>query len=101
MRRPVTVLTTLALAVTSLGTVALTSSPSAAADPYAVLSYSGLGFGGSDCKITLDDPDWDGVAGRQLVSYLGGAGGIGFLDDAHTQPAPVLDVVKQDAVAHD
>jgi predicted acyl esterase len=165
MRRPVTVLSTLALAVTSLGTVALTSSPSAAADPftvqtlhfkvtagpsakvcdivgdlytpaaasstnrmpailttngfggskddqagigkafaqrgYVVLSYSGLGFGGSDCKITLDDPDWDGVAGRQLVSYLGGASGVAFVDDAHTQPAPVLDVVKQDAVAHD
>src|SRR3954454_19981335 len=48
-----------------------------------VLSYSGLGFGGSDCKITLDDPDVDGVAGRQLVSYLGGASGIAFTDDAH------------------
>ena len=165
MRRPVTVLTTLAMAVTSLGTVALTSSPSTAADTYSVqtlhfkvsvgpdakvcdvvgdlytpaaasssnrmpailttngfggskddqagigrafaqrgyvvLSYSGLGFGGSDCKITLDDPDWDGVAGRQLVSYLGGASGIAYLDDAHTQAAPVLDVVTRDAVAHD
>jgi len=68
---------------------------------YVVLSYSGLGFGGSDCKITLDDPDWDGVAGRQLVSYLGGADGIAFTDDAHTAPAPVLDVVQRDAVAHD
>ncbi|MDT4942816.1 MAG: hypothetical protein QOJ34_2905, partial [Pseudonocardiales bacterium] len=29
---------------------------------YEVLSYSGLGFGGSGCKITLDDPDWDGKA---------------------------------------
>jgi ABC-2 type transport system ATP-binding protein len=64
---------------------------------YVVLSYSGLGFGGSDCKITLDDPDWDGVAGKQLVSYLGGAGGIAFADDAHTQPAPALNVVKLDA----
>lgn len=64
---------------------------------YVVLSYSGLGFGGSDCKITLDDPDWDGVAGRQLVSYLGGAGGIAFTDDAHTTPAPALDVVELDA----
>jgi predicted acyl esterase len=67
---------------------------------YAVLSYSGLGFGGSDCKITLDDPDWDGVAGRQLVSYLGGASGIAFTDDAHTTPAPVLDAIVQDTVAH-
>src|SRR3989440_8053013 len=39
---------------------------------YAVLSYSGLGFGGSGCKITLDDPDWDGKAARQLVDYLAG-----------------------------
>jgi predicted acyl esterase len=39
---------------------------------YVVLSYSGLGFGGSGCKIQLDDPDWDGKAGSQLVSFLGG-----------------------------
>ncbi len=67
---------------------------------YAVLSYSGLGFGGSGCKITLDDPDWDGVAGSQLISYLGGATGIAFTDAAHTAPAPALDVVVQDTVAH-
>ncbi|MCX6396902.1 MAG: ABC transporter ATP-binding protein [Propionibacteriales bacterium] len=67
---------------------------------YAVLSYSGLGFGGSGCQITLDDPDWDGVAGRQLVSYLGGARGIAFLDAAHTKAAPALAVVKRDSVAH-
>jgi predicted acyl esterase len=67
---------------------------------YAVLSYSGLGFGGSDCKITLDDPDWDGKAASQLVSYLGGKAGIAFVDDAHTTPAPVLDVVEQDTEDH-
>jgi predicted acyl esterase len=67
---------------------------------YVVLSYSGLGFGGSDCKITLDDPDWDGKAASQLVSYLGGKNGIAFTDDAHTTPAPVLDVVKRDAKDH-
>ncbi len=39
---------------------------------YVVLSYSGLGFGGSDCKIYLDNPAYDGVAGRQLVSVLAG-----------------------------
>src|SRR3954451_23288972 len=39
---------------------------------YVFLAYSGLGFGGSGCKITLDDPDWDGRAGSQLVSFLGG-----------------------------
>ena len=67
---------------------------------YVVLSYSGLGFGGSSCKITLDDPDWDGKAGRQLVSYLGGSPGIAFLDAAHTQPAPRLQVVVHDPVDH-
>ena len=45
---------------------------------YAVLSYSGLGFGKTDCKITLDDPDWDGKAGRQMVDVL--AGKRGYLD---------------------
>src|SRR4051812_742454 len=39
---------------------------------YVFLAYSGLGFGGSGCKITLDDPDRDGRAGSQLVSFLGG-----------------------------
>lgn len=39
---------------------------------YAVLSYSGLGFGKTDCKITLDDPDWDGKAGKQMVDVLAG-----------------------------
>lgn len=68
---------------------------------YAVLTYSGLGFGGSGCQITLDDPDWDGRAGSQLVSYLGGAPGIAYLDAKHTKPAPVLDVIKRDTVAND
>ncbi|HEV8556403.1 MAG TPA: alpha/beta fold hydrolase [Actinophytocola sp.] len=43
----------------------------AASNGYTVLSYSGLGFGGSGCHITLDDPDWDGRAASQLVSFLG------------------------------
>ena len=30
---------------------------------YVAISYSGLGFGGSDCKIYLDDRDYDGKAG--------------------------------------
>jgi ABC-2 type transport system ATP-binding protein len=38
---------------------------------YEVLSYSGLGFGGSGCQIELDDPDWDGKAASQLISFLG------------------------------
>ena len=71
-----------------------------AARGYAVLSYSGLGFGGSGCKITLDDPDWDGKAASQLVSYLGGKDGIAFTDAAHTVPAPTLDVVQRDTKDH-
>jgi putative CocE/NonD family hydrolase len=39
---------------------------------YAVLSYSGLGFGKTTCKIQLDDPDWDGKAGKQMVDVLAG-----------------------------
>src|SRR4051795_8234938 len=49
-----------------------TLGPSYAKRGYVFLAYSGLGFGGSGCKITLDDPDYDGKAGSQLVSYLGG-----------------------------
>ncbi|MDQ4051949.1 MAG: CocE/NonD family hydrolase, partial [Actinomycetota bacterium] len=63
---------------------------------YVVLSYSGLGFGGSGCKITLDDPRYDGRAAQQLISYLGGAAGIAFRDAAHERPAPRLDIVKLD-----
>src|SRR3954470_9443696 len=47
--------------------------PAYARRGYAFLAYSGLGFGNSGCKITLDDPDWDGKAGKQLVSFLGNA----------------------------
>ena len=39
---------------------------------YVVLAYTGLGFGNSNCKITLDDPEYDGKAGRQMVSVLAG-----------------------------
>ncbi|MEV4670090.1 CocE/NonD family hydrolase [Actinomadura geliboluensis] len=39
---------------------------------YVVLAYSGLGAGGSTCRITLDHPDYDGVAARHLVSFLAG-----------------------------
>jgi dienelactone hydrolase len=63
---------------------------------YVVLSYSGLGFGGSSCKITLDDPRYDGRAASQLISYLGGAPGIAFRDAEHTAAAPRLDVVLLD-----
>jgi predicted acyl esterase len=39
---------------------------------YVVLSYTGLGFPDSGCKITLDDPDYDGKAAKQLVDFLAG-----------------------------
>ena len=38
---------------------------------FVVLTYSGLGFGGSGCNIELDSPVWDGEAASQLISYLG------------------------------
>ncbi len=40
---------------------------------YVVLAYTGLGFGNSNCKITLDDPEYDGKAGRQMVGVLAGS----------------------------
>jgi ABC-2 type transport system ATP-binding protein len=60
---------------------------------YVVLSYSGLGFGGSGCPIELDDPDWDGKAASQLITFLGGG-------SAATDGTKV-DYVTHDAVAHD
>src|SRR5947209_8479072 len=60
----------------------------AATHGYAVLSYSGLGFGGSGCKISLDDPSYDGVAGSQLVSFLGGDPAVAA-KDAGGQPVHV------------
>ncbi len=43
-----------------------------AREGYVVLAYSGLGFGASGCKIYLDDPDYDGLAGKQMVDVLAG-----------------------------
>jgi ABC-2 type transport system ATP-binding protein len=40
---------------------------------YITLSYTGLGFPNSGCKISLDDPDFDGKAAAQLVDYLAGS----------------------------
>lgn len=54
---------------------------------YAVLSYSGLGFGGSGCKISLDDPAYDGQAGSQLISFLGGKPGIATRPNGTAYPA--------------
>ncbi|MGI9183812.1 MAG: CocE/NonD family hydrolase [Solirubrobacteraceae bacterium] len=60
---------------------------------YVVLSYSGLGFGGSGCPIELDDPDWDGRAASQLITFLGG--GMSATDGTK------VDYVVHDPVAHD
>lgn len=60
---------------------------------YVVLSYSGLGFGGSGCKIRLDDPDWDGKAGKQMVDVL--AGEKTFTDDASGATGRVDYVAQQ------
>ncbi len=54
---------------------------------YGVLSYSGLGFGGSGCKISLDDPSYDGRAGSQLISFLGGKTGIARTLSGNPYPA--------------
>jgi predicted acyl esterase len=47
--------------------------PAYAKHGYVFLAYSGLGFGGSGCKITLDDREHDGTAGSQLLDFLGGS----------------------------
>ncbi|HET9074139.1 MAG TPA: CocE/NonD family hydrolase [Solirubrobacteraceae bacterium] len=59
---------------------------------YEVLTYSGLGFGGSGCKIELDSPLWDGEAASQLITFLGGG-------SAATDGTRVNDVIL-DHVAH-
>lgn len=65
---------------------------------YAVLSYSGLGFGGSGCKISLDDPSYDGRAGSQLISFLGGRTGIARTLSG--QPYPAVDWIVHDHTDH-
>jgi predicted acyl esterase len=66
---------------------------------YVTLSYSGLGFGGSSCSIYVDDPVYDGQAGSQLVSFLGGAEGIAATADG--EPFDIAGLVRLDAVSHD
>ena len=61
---------------------------------YVVLSYSGLGFGGSGCKIHLDDPDWDGKAGSQMVDVLAG---IKEFTDETTGQTGRIDYVGENA----
>ena len=51
---------------------------------YVVLAYSGLGFGTTTCKVSLDDPAYDGKAGKQLVDVLAGSRSY-TLDDGSGQ----------------
>ncbi len=50
---------------------------------YVVLAYSGLGFGSSGCKIHLDDPAWDGKAGKQMVDVLAGRRPVTYTGTGH------------------
>ncbi|MEV0432060.1 CocE/NonD family hydrolase [Nocardia sp. NPDC050413] len=63
---------------------------------YAALMYSGLGFGESTCTVGLDNPEWDGRAAQQLVSFLGGATGIAYTDPALKKPAAAVDFIRTD-----
>jgi putative CocE/NonD family hydrolase len=67
-----------------------------AARGYVVLAYSGLGFGGSDCTITLDDRDHDGQAASQLIRFLGGDPSIDAVD-ANGERVRVTQVARDDA----
>ena len=74
---------------------------------YTVLSYTGLGFPDSGCKIALDDPGVDGVAARSLVTFLGGGSSAAY-DSADLGGVPVgpgtltVDFTQlDDAAAHD
>src|SRR4051794_13050717 len=54
---------------------------------YVVLSYSGLGFGGSGCKNTPDHRDHDGKAGPPPLALLrGGEGGNRGHKGGHRPP---------------
>lgn len=74
---------------------------------YTVLSYTGLGFPDSGCKISLDDPGRDGIAATSLVTYLGGGGATAY-DSALVGGVPrgageltVDFTVLDDAATHD
>jgi hypothetical protein len=43
-----------------------------ATDGYVDLAYSGLGWGGTTCPLSIDDPDYDGMAASELVDFLAG-----------------------------
>ena len=76
-----------------------------ASDGYVVLSYSGLGFGGSGCNISLDDPAYDGLAASQIISFLGGRAGIAYRSHSRARgwsgPVAPFQLVRLDQRAHD
>jgi len=67
---------------------------------YVGLSYSGLGFGGSGCEITLDQREWDGRVGDALAQFLGGREDLATRDG---QPYDIGGVVRteDDGLEHD
>lgn len=66
---------------------------------YVVLSYSGLGFGGSSCPITLDDRAHDGAAASQLAQWLGGSRTVPARDATSGAAVVVDNVVRQDVAS--
>ncbi len=78
-----------------------------AARGYTVLSYTGLGFPDSGCKISLDDPGVDGIAASSLVTFLGGGGSAPYASaqlGGATKGAGTVTVdwtVLDDAAKHD
>jgi hypothetical protein len=67
--------------------------PAYASRGYVFLAYSGLGFGGSQCKIELDNPDWDGKAASKMIEFLGG--------HLHATNGFTPNYVIHDPVSHD
>ncbi|MBU1172308.1 MAG: ABC transporter ATP-binding protein [Proteobacteria bacterium] len=70
---------------------------------YVGLSYSGLGFGGSDCLISMDSPEYDGLAASQLAQFLGGKTGIAYEEHSYkngehvwSKPVASVDYVIRD-----
>ena len=63
---------------------------------YVVLAYSGLGFGTTTCKISLDDPQYDGKAGKGMVDVLAGKRGY-TLDDGSGQTGKMNYVSQESA----
>ena len=61
---------------------------------YVAISYSGLGFGESNCKIYLDDRDYDGKAGKQIVDVL--AGTKAYTDEGTPASPKTIDYVATD-----